>query len=420
MRKFFSSFIIVFWVLNSAAQTGWVAQNSGTTFTGFYDVEMLNVNTCVVVGYYPDGYGKVYLTTNQGNTWTNVYQTQNPLHQIEAVSFGSASTGLAVGGPLFGGVPLVLRTTNGGLNWSMLTATTMHYLYGIKMLDANMGFAVGDSGKIHKTTDSGQSWTTQTSGTTKRLNKVSFVDNNTGAAAGAGGVILHTTNSGLSWVFQNSDTSRYINDIYFLNAATGMAVGNAGLILYTSNGGTTWVQQNSNFSGALLALSFINPNTCTVTGANGTILRTTNAGLNWLSQNSGITQNLRGVSFIDTAIGTAVGDQGKILRTTNGGVTFIEVISNEIPNKYSLEQNYPNPFNPTSKIRFDLPENSTVKIYVYDITGREINVLANGFFSAGTYTTNFNASDLPSGVYICRMTISETGFSESIKMAIVK
>src|SRR5205085_4924698 len=112
--------------------------------------------------------------------------TQNPLHQIEAVSFGSASIGLAVGGPLFGGIPIVLRTTNGGFNWAMLTATTANYLYGIKMLDVNTGFAVGDSGNILKTTNSGQTWSLQNSGTNKKLNKVYFTDNNTGYTAGAG------------------------------------------------------------------------------------------------------------------------------------------------------------------------------------------------------------------------------------------
>jgi M6 family metalloprotease-like protein len=75
-----------------------------------------------------------------------------------------------------------------------------------------------------------------------------------------------------------------------------------------------------------------------------------------------------------------------------------------IPDDYALLSNYPNPFNPSTTISFDLPEDARVTLKVYDMLGKEISVLAEGTKSAGRHTVNFNASHLPSGVYIYRFT----------------
>jgi hypothetical protein len=85
---------------------------------------------------------------------------------------------------------------------------------------------------------------------------------------------------------------------------------------------------------------------------------------------------------------------------------------------YSLEENYPNPFNPSTTFTFSIPEASFVKLAVYDVQGREMEVLVNGYTKSGSYKVNFNASGLPSGVYFYRI---ESGkYSASKKMLLVK
>lgn len=85
---------------------------------------------------------------------------------------------------------------------------------------------------------------------------------------------------------------------------------------------------------------------------------------------------------------------------------------------FELKQNYPNPFNPATKISFSIPENGYVKLRIYDVTGREIAKLVNDFKFAGSYTVNFNASSLSSGVYFYKL---EAGiYSEIKKMLLVK
>ena len=77
--------------------------------------------------------------------------------------------------------------------------------------------------------------------------------------------------------------------------------------------------------------------------------------------------------------------------------------SSETPEHFALKQNYPNPFNPQTIIRFGVPETSHVRLTVYDVLGREVQVLVNGQFAAGWHEVNFDATGLPSGMYLYRL-----------------
>jgi hypothetical protein len=88
------------------------------------------------------------------------------------------------------------------------------------------------------------------------------------------------------------------------------------------------------------------------------------------------------------------------------------------PSAYTLGQNYPNPFNPSTAIRFDLPLRSFVTLKIYDVVGREIATLLNGYKEAGTHELKFDASGLPSGVYLYR--ISTDKFVETKKFVLLK
>ncbi|MFA5010415.1 MAG: glycosyl hydrolase family 8 [Ignavibacteria bacterium] len=88
------------------------------------------------------------------------------------------------------------------------------------------------------------------------------------------------------------------------------------------------------------------------------------------------------------------------------------------PQKYSISQNYPNPFNPVTKIYFDIPKLSSVKISVYDVSGREVKVLVNEKYQPGNYETVFDGSMYSNGVYFYKI---QTGdFTETKKMILMK
>jgi hypothetical protein len=84
-------------------------------------------------------------------------------------------------------------------------------------------------------------------------------------------------------------------------------------------------------------------------------------------------------------------------------ITAVTNSSTEIPKEFALNQNYPNPFNPSTTIQYDLPKASFVKLYVYDVLGRVVANLADGIQSANSYTVQWNASNLSSGIYFYRI-----------------
>jgi hypothetical protein len=89
-----------------------------------------------------------------------------------------------------------------------------------------------------------------------------------------------------------------------------------------------------------------------------------------------------------------------------------------IPSEYSLSQNFPNPFNPITKIKFSVPNSEIVYINVYDILGNEVKILVNEFKQTGNYEIQFDAIDLPSGIYYYRMICGS--FSETKKMILLR
>ena len=102
----------------------------------------------------------------------------------------------------------------------------------------------------------------------------------------------------------------------------------------------------------------------------------------------------------------------------NYEVIGINQISTLIPAKFSLEQNYPNPFNPMTKIKFNIPKVSNVKLVVYDISGKEVRNLLNSRLSPGTYEFEFNGYEMSSGMYFYR--IHAEDYVETKKMMLLK
>lgn len=92
--------------------------------------------------------------------------------------------------------------------------------------------------------------------------------------------------------------------------------------------------------------------------------------------------------------------------------------SGEIANNFKLYQNFPNPFNPVTKIKFDLPKQSSAKLSVYDINGRFISTLIEGSLDAGSHEVDFNPANLSSGIYFYKL--EADGFSKTNRMILLK
>ncbi|MFZ4619338.1 MAG: T9SS type A sorting domain-containing protein [Bacteroidota bacterium] len=104
----------------------------------------------------------------------------------------------------------------------------------------------------------------------------------------------------------------------------------------------------------------------------------------------------------------------------NGKFKFSPAVEVNVaaPNVFALDQNFPNPFNPTTSISYQLPKSGLVTLTIYDMLGKEIASLVNEVKEAGTYSVQFNATPLSSGVYLYRLQSNE--FTSVKRMLLVK
>lgn len=106
-----------------------------------------------------------------------------------------------------------------------------------------------------------------------------------------------------------------------------------------------------------------------------------------------------------------------VLRFAPPSTTSNEVTA-ELPSVVAISQNYPNPFNPTTNISYQLPDNTQVRLAVFNTLGQQVAVLVDGVMGAGSHTVSFDASGLSSGVYVYR--IEAAGQVASKRMTLVK
>jgi photosystem II stability/assembly factor-like uncharacterized protein len=160
----------------------------------------------------------------------------------------------------------ILDTADGGRNWTLRTSGTDLALYGVRMVDDQHGWIVGQDGLILHTEDGGKTWTPQESNATflesdgaeKRayLFNVDAVDANTAWAVGDRSTLVSTTDGGKTWrsrkVAMDTDLSGGVSlaaadpifyDVKFADAKTGWIVGEFGKVLKTTDGGETWREQ---------------------------------------------------------------------------------------------------------------------------------------------------------------------------------
>jgi hypothetical protein len=103
----------------------------------------------------------------------------------------------------------------------------------------------------------------------------------------------------------------------------------------------------------------------------------------------------------------------------NSVMTAVGEKKNEIiPDTYGLSQNYPNPFNPRTNIEFQIPDHRFVTLAVFDMLGRQVRMLVSEYRNAGIHVINFDADNLPSGVYFYKLTAGS--YAETRKLLFIK
>ncbi len=406
----------------------------------YEDCCFINANT----GWVAHINGIIYKTTDAGHTWVN--QWFNNSTHIRSIGFFDSLNGIAGLYTIPSGFtnPL-LRTTNGGQNWTSVTGVPSPIpagICGISVVNNHVMYAVGKidgPANVIKTTDAGNTWHSfNMTGIADRLVDCYFFSQDSGFVFGGIGnistsqeVILFTSNGGSSWVTRYTSSLTGYSDacwkVSVINRMTLTASLNRASdtlsFLKTTDGGVTWLRLTDIISGSYFTqgIGFINSTTGWIGGDFSNLIsyQTTNGGLSWAENNSLITVNR--FRFISDTLAYAVGRF--VYKYSRDSVIGISQISNTVPEHFLLKQNYPNPFNPSTNFRFELPKESNVKIAVYDLLGNEIAVLLNTYLSGGVYIIGWdgkaqNGTFMASGLYFCR--IESNDWTATKKMVLVK
>jgi photosystem II stability/assembly factor-like uncharacterized protein len=303
--------IILFVVfISSYTHGGWVLQNTGTT-TFISSISFPSESTGFASGWS----STILKTTNGGTNWT--FLSSPVSASYSSIYFVNVNTGWLVGSN-----GTVIKTTNSGLSWQTQISNTTTLLMLTNFVDAQTGYVVGYSGVILKTTNGGNNWVSQNSGVTVNLLSVRFVNAETGYVTGDLSRILKTTNGGLTWISLVSGIYNNLGKIALTSATTGYVPATDGTVFKTTNGGDYWIAQSSGTSNYLVSANFPSMNTGYISGGNGSIIKSTNAGLNWVSQITPVTYELHWVYFINNLTGWSTGYGGTIIKTTDGGVGY--------------------------------------------------------------------------------------------------
>jgi photosystem II stability/assembly factor-like uncharacterized protein len=219
------------------------------------------------------GYSLLMHSTDGGNNWILINTDI-----VGTFYFVDANNGWMISGSsisMKSSPPYYIRhTTNGGLDWSVqYIDNTAGGFKCLQFADLNNGWAVGDSAKILKTTDGGSNWTPITNtgiSSDSKLKGLFFLDADTGwigckfaNISGDYGIILYTNNGGSSWTTQSLPVSNDARpySIFFSDANNGWYTSESYMIGHTTNGGVTGVGESNNSipSGYSLSQNYPNP-----------------------------------------------------------------------------------------------------------------------------------------------------------------
>ncbi|MCF8261567.1 MAG: T9SS type A sorting domain-containing protein [Melioribacteraceae bacterium] len=378
----------------------------------------------------------VYKSTDSGINWTNLVSDywvwKVAVDDNDNIFVGTSSKG-------------IIKSTDGGENWSEISISGAANEYRDILVDGNTIYAASWGSGIFKSTDGGETWESKNTGLTSNVfHSIAMAANGdiwTGSYDGMG--LFKSTNGGENWesveIPYKFIWSININDNGELFVGTYGGPADEGLGLYIStDNGKTWSFEEE-FEGLnIFGVNFVSGITYVLTWENG-IYTSNEDGVfsnekmadRWISYNSGLMSG--------TVASIIVLEDGTVFLSTDDGIVYksldqITSISTGVsvnnPTELMLMQNYPNPFNPTTTIKFNIPvavdhaspagryQSARTILRIYNALGEQVSELLNQELESGSYSVEFKASNLSSGIYFYKL--SSGNFDQIRKMILMK
>jgi photosystem II stability/assembly factor-like uncharacterized protein len=384
------------------------------------------------------GYDRVWKTTDRGNNWTSASQVLSSSVKLRSLAIAPSNSNILYAADQTS----MWKTTDGGAtNWSTITLPTtsssVTYI-AVKNNDPNTVWITyggyNDGLKVYESTNGGTTWTNISAG----LPNLPVMC-----------ITHYKTITERNVLFVGTDIGVYIKDGSSNWVSFSSGLPNVVVTELDINYGTTDKLRAATFGRGLWETEITGTVPVELISFTATTLGNA-VKLNWKTETeinnygfeierkilkhvqndswekigfvngSGNSNSPKDYSFVDDKVSNGKYSYRLKQIDNDGKYEYSNVIEAdyEAITKYELSQNYPNPFNPTTKISWQSPVNSHQTLRVYDVLGNELATLVNEYREAGIYEINFDASNLPSGVYIYKLQVGE--FIATRKMTLVK
>ena len=324
----------------------------------------------------------------------------------------------------------ILLSTDGGINWTWLfggMASPFSLdlpIIEIDPVDLNTIYIDVVPNIFYRSSDRGNTWDSLPSPNGNALSSLSIAPSNSNIIYAAYGIptqIYKSIDRGNTWTQLPFPIFLYTSSICLAIHPRNSEIVYASVFSYGSfpggvykstDGGSTWEEKNNGLTNDdwdinAMVINTKNPNEIYIgTGSadHKLLFKTIDGGNNWFTFYDGLPDSAH-VSSI--SIDTLNGRLYSTVRSSrdSSGIYIYDALTSitegtlEPSETFLLSQNYPNPFNLITIISYDLPERVNVNLAVYDVLGREVIHLVNGYQPAGNYLIELNAAGLPGGVY---------------------